>query len=275
MSTAVATSTIVAQGPGRARAGRHASRKPREERLLARYRDTGDLAAREALIAEMLPLAKRLAGRYRHSGESQEDLEQVACIGLIKAVDRYEPDVGPFVRYAVPNILGELRRHFRDKGWGMHVPRTVQENFLRVNEAMEQLSGRLRRTPTARDVAEATGMSLEDVIEALDAGRSYSPAALDAPQPGDDFEGGRVLGDTLGAIDRNYDYVELGQAIAPAFKVLPKREQAIVHLRFVEDLTQSEIAERVGISQMHVSRLLRRALERLHSAVEPAAGEQR
>jgi RNA polymerase sigma-B factor len=242
-----------------------------EERLVARYRKTGDLRAREELIAGMLPLAKRLASRYRHSGESQDDLEQVAYVGLIKAVDRYEPDVGPFVRYAVPNILGELRRHFRDKGWGMHVPRTIQENFLKVNDAMDQLAGRLHRTPTARDIAEATGLSLEDVIEALDAGRSYNPAALDAPQPSDDSEG-RSLGDSLGTTDRNYEYVELGEAIAPAFKVLPEREQMIVHLRFIEDLTQSEIAERVGISQMHVSRLLRRALDRLQTAVEePAA----
>lgn len=269
MSTAAAAlaGPVPHPDPRPTRATTRSARPTREERLLARYRKTGDLAAREELISRMLPLAKRLAGRYRHSGESQEDLEQVACVGLIKAVDRYEPDVGPFVRYAVPNILGELRRHFRDKGWGMHVPRTVQENFLKVNEAMEQLSGQLRRTPTSRDVAEATGMSLEEVIEALDAGRSYSPAALDAPHPGEDSEG-RLLGDTLGTIDRGYDYVELGQAIAPTFRVLPEREQVIVHLRFFEDLTQSEIAERIGISQMHVSRLLRRALDRLQAAVE-------
>jgi RNA polymerase sigma-B factor len=247
-----------------------APRAGREERLLARYRRTGDLAARDALIAALLPLTKRLAARYRHSGENQEDLEQVACVGLIKAVDRYEPEVGPLVRYAVPNILGELRRHFRDKGWGMHVPRTIQENFLRVNEATEQLSGQLGRTPSARDVAEATGLTLENVIEALDAGRSYTPVALDAPHPGEDQEG-RRLGDTLGASDPRYEYVELGQAVAPAFRALPRREQAILHLRFVEDLTQSEIAERIGISQMHVSRLLRRALDRLNTAAQPTA----
>lgn len=272
MSTAVAAPPREQAAPPRSRTGRSSSRpKNQEEKLLARYRETGDMRARDELIAHLLPLAKRLAGRYRHSGENQEDLEQVACVGLIKAVDRYEPDVGPFVRYAVPNILGELRRHFRDKGWGMHVPRTVQENFLKVNEATEQLSGRLGRTPSAKDIATATGLSIEDVIEAIDAGRSYSPAALDAPHPGEDAEGGRVLGDTLGSTDRNFDYVDIGQSIAPAFKVLPEREQLIVHLRFFEDLTQSEIAERVGISQMHVSRLLRRAIDRLNAAVE--AGE--
>lgn len=267
MPASLAGSIAYRPRPERASATPRASR---EERLLASYRKTGDLAARDELISSLLPLAKRLAARYRHSGENQEDLEQVACIGLIKAVDRYEPDVGPLVRYAVPNILGELRRHFRDKGWGMHVPRTVQENFLRVNEATEQLSGRLGRTPTARDVAEATGLTLEDVIEALDAGRSYTPVALDAPHPSEDQEG-RRLGDTLGMAERRYEYVELGQAVAPAFRVLPPRERAILHLRFIEDLTQSEIAERIGISQMHVSRLLRRALDRLNTAVQPAA----
>src|SRR5215218_5912756 len=166
--------TAVAAPPAQTQVSARRRRSTREDKLLARYRTTG---------------AMRLAGRYRHSGESQEDLEQVACVGLIKAVDRYEPDVGPFVRYAVPNILGELRRHFRDKGWGMHVPRTVQENFLKVNEATEQLSGRLGRTPAVRDIAEATGLSLEEVIEAIDAGRSYSPAALDAPHPGEDADG--------------------------------------------------------------------------------------
>jgi RNA polymerase sigma-B factor len=254
--------------------GRRDGRRTLEDRLLERYREQGDLRAREELIARLLPLAQRLAGRYRNSGESQDDLEQVASVGLIKAIDRYEPSVGPFARYAVPNILGELRRHFRDKGWAMHVPRAVQENFLRVNEATERLSVRLGRTPTARDIAEQTGLSLEDVVEALDAGRSYSPAALDAPQPGDDE--GRVLGDTLGGFDEHYDYVEIGASIEPAFRDLPERERRILHLRFFEDLTQSEIADRIGVSQMHVSRLLRRALDRLHARVaeqgEVAAG---
>lgn len=251
--------------------GRRPGKSTAEDRLLERYREQGDLRAREELIARLLPLARRLAGRYRNSGESQEDLEQVASVGLIKAVDRYEPEVGPFARYAVPNILGELRRHFRDKGWAMHVPRAVQENFLRVNQATERLSVRLARTPTPRDIADATGMSLEDVVEAIDAGRSYSPAALDAPQASDDE--GRLLGDTLGDVDEHYDYIEIGASIGPAFGALPEREQRILHLRFFEDLTQSEIAERIGVSQMHVSRLLRRALERLHEQVAEADGD--
>lgn len=271
MSATAALSPSAASGPvlgGRPTAGR----RTLEDRLLERYRKHGDRRAREDLITRLLPLAQRLASRYRNSGESQDDLEQVASVGLIKAIDRYEPEVGPFARYAVPNILGELRRHFRDKGWAIHVPRAVQENFLRVSEATERLSVRLGRTPSARDVADSTGLPLEDVVEAIDAGRSYSPAALDAPQPGEDE--GRPLGDTLGAVDEHYDFVEIGASIGPAFRDLPRREQRILHLRFFGDLTQSEIAEHVGVSQMHVSRLLRRALDRLHAGVVEHDGEE-
>jgi RNA polymerase sigma-B factor len=225
---------------------------------------------RETTITSLLPLARRLASRYRHSGESQEDLEQVAYLGLVKAVDRYEPERGPLVRYAVPTILGELRRHFRDKGWGTHVPRSVQENLLDVTAATDKLVTQLGRTPTTQEIASSTGIPAEDVIYALEAARSYTPAALDAPVVGDDAES-RALGETLGSADRHFELVELGQAIGPAFRVLPEREQKIVQLRFFEDLTQSEIAERVGISQMHVSRLLRRALDDLHDAVAHAA----
>jgi RNA polymerase sigma-B factor len=224
----------------------------------------------DELVTNLLPLARRLAARYRHAGESQEDLEQVAYLGLVKAVDRYDPSAGPLVRYAVPTILGELRRHFRDKGWGVHVPRSVQENLLTVNRATERLATTLGRTPRARDIAAFTGLALDDVIEALDAGASYTPAALDAPQRGAESEA-RSLGDGLGSVDPNYELVELGQSIGPAFRELSARERAIVRLRFFEDLTQAEIAERVGVSQMHVSRLLRRALDTLNGAVGEAA----
>ncbi len=237
-----------------------------EQDLLSRY-GQGDVRAREEVINRLLPLAKRLAGRYRHTGESQEDLEQVAYLGLIKAIDRYDPELGPFVRYAVPNIMGELKRHFRDKGWSMHVPRSIQERFLQVNEAMDQLSGRLGRSPTPSDIARQTGLSIEEVLEALEASSAYSPVALDAPHPGDE-DGDRTLGDNLGADDPRYGFVELGQALAPAFRALPAREQTILKLRFIDDLTQSEIAEQVGVSQMHVSRLLRRSLDRLNAAAD-------
>ena len=154
--------------------------------------------------------------------------EQVAYLGLLKAIDRYDAGRGPFVRYAVPNIMGELKRHFRDKGWGLHVPRSVQERVLVVNRATDTLSGKLGRSPSPRDLAEHTGLTLEEVLEALDAASAYTPAALDAPQPGGDGEGERTLGDTLGGEDAHYELVELGEAIAPAFQALPEREQVIL-----------------------------------------------
>jgi RNA polymerase sigma-B factor len=236
---------------------------PGETELLCRYRD-GDLSARDALIESYMPLARRLAGRYRHTGEPQDDLEQVAYMGLIKSIDRFDPDLGPFVRYVVPNILGELKRHFRDKGWAMHVPRSLQERVLKVNEANEILAGRLGRSPTPRDVARHTGLGVEEVLEAIDAASAYSPAALDAPV-GSDADGDRTLGDGLGSVDERYELVELGQSVGPALRSLAPREREILRLRFMEDLNQAEIGERVGISQMHVSRLLRRSLNRLNA----------
>jgi len=240
----------------------------RERLLVQRYRD-GDVAAREELVRSFMPLARRLAGRYRHTGQSQEDLEQVAYLGLIKAVDRYDADLGPFVRYAVPNVLGELKRHFRDKGWGIRVPRSLQERFLTINAAIDQLSGRLGRSPTPKDIAEHTGFTLEEVAEALDASSAYTPAALDAPHPGD-LDGDRTLADGLGAEDQGYEMIELNQAVVPAFRALPERERTILRLRFIEDLTQAEIAEQIGVSQMHVSRLLRRSLDTLTAAAAGA-----
>jgi RNA polymerase sigma-B factor len=239
-----------------------------DARLLERHA-RGDIGARQELIERFMPLARRLAGRYRHSGEQLEDLEQVAFLALIKAIDRYDPELGPFVRYAVPNVLGELKRHFRDKGWGMRVPRSVQERVLKVNEALERLSSTLGRSPTPTDIAGATGLEVAEVLEALEAATAYSPAAMDAPQVSDE-EGDRTLHEVVGRPEPGYAVVELGEAMGPEFQRLPEREQKIVSLRFLEDLTQAEIAQRVGLSQMHVSRLLRRSLARLENAVDDA-----
>lgn len=226
----------------------------------------GDAAAREELIESYLPLAHRLASRYRNSGEPMDDLRQVATLGLINSVDRYDPQAGPFVRYAVPNILGELKRHFRDKAWGVHVPRSLQERSLKVSRAVEKLYGRLGRSPTPKDVARETGFELEEVLEAMDVSSAYSPSALDAPLGGE--EGVRTVIDSVGGEDERFELVELGHSVAPAFRELPQREQLILKLRFVDDLTQTEIAERVGVSQMHVSRLLRRSLHKLNETVQ-------
>jgi len=226
----------------------------------------GDPEARRLLIEHYLPLARRLAGRYRHSGEASDDLEQVASLGLIKAIDRFEPGVGAIARYAVPTIVGELKRHFRDKGWGMHVPRYLQERVMDVNNAVEVLATELGRSPTPRDVAKRTGLGLEDVLEAMDAAGAYSPMSLDSPQPGSGEDDDNTLGQRIGAVDTNYDLAEWRPAVAPAVAALPDREREILRLRFVEDLTQSQIAQQVGVSQMHVSRLLRRSLDKVAAA---------
>ncbi|MEJ7818489.1 MAG: SigB/SigF/SigG family RNA polymerase sigma factor [Thermoleophilaceae bacterium] len=249
-------------GPARCRAGFTAGDD--EQALLARYAQ-GEVGVRGTLAERYMPMARRLAARHRNSGEAREDLEQVAFVGLLKAIDRYDPDLGSFIGYAVPSIRGELKRHFRDKGWGMRVPRALQERWITVSAASETLSGRLGRSPTPKDIAHQTGLSLDEVLEALEASAAYSPRALDAPMALDD-DAGRTLGDSVGAEDAGFEMVELAQAIGPAFHDLPEREQQILRLRFVEDLTQLEIAGRVGISQMHVSRLLRRSVRELSRA---------
>ena len=250
-------------------ARRTTDRRARERRLHLRASE-GDLAARDELVEQFMPLAKRLASRYRGGTESPEDLQQVAYLGLLKAIDRYDPEAGPFVRFAVPTILGELKRHFRQTRWSVHVPRSLQERALDVSAAIESLSGTLGRSPRAADIAEATGLDVEGVLEAMDATTANNPVALDAPFGGED--GSEVtLSETVGTEDEGYELVELGHAVAPAVRALPPRERRILHLRFVEDLTQVEIAQRIGISQMHVSRLLRRALASLQSAAAEAA----
>ncbi len=236
----------------------------RVHKLISKSRE-GDLRAREELVRHFVPLAKRLAGRYRYTSELREDLEQVAYVGLIKAIDRYDPELGSFDRYAVPNILGELKRYFRDRGWGVRMPRSLQERALEVNDAMVRLTSELGHSATVNDVVAETDLSFDEVIEALEAATSYAPLSLDAPStPEEGCE--QTLGDSLGVEDPHYGLVDLSQAVAPAFRALPARDQQILKLRFVDDLKQSEIAERVGISQMHVSRLLRRSLEHLAEA---------
>ena len=264
-----APTTRVPPPNGRSETGgpRHDARY--EHALHVRAND-GDLEARDELVERFMPLAKRLASRYRNGSDSAEDLQQVAYLGLLKAIDRYDPEAGPFMRFAVPTILGELKRHFRQTRWNVHVPRSLQERVLDVSGAIETLSGELGRSPTPSDIAEATGLDLEDVLEAMDATTANNPVALDAPYGGE--EGSEVtLSETVGSEDSGFELVELGESVAPAVRALPVRERCILHLRFVEDLTQVEIAERIGISQMHVSRLLRRALDALQSAASEAA----
>lgn len=234
--------------------------------LFERYA-AGDVRARDLIAERYVPLARRLAGRYRFTSESVEDLEQTACVGLLKAIDRYQEGAGKFVNFAISNIKGELKRHFRDKAWALHIPRSVQEHYLLVNNATEALTARLGRSPKPREIAEKTGLTIEEVLEGLEAGAAYSLPTLDGPVH-ESADSDRTLGDSLGTIEPGFGTVELAAAGAPAFRALPRRQQQILYLRFVDDLTQSEIATRVGCSQMHVSRLLRRALETLTEHVE-------
>jgi RNA polymerase sigma-B factor len=241
-----------------------------ERQLLVRYHRDGDLVAREELAESFLPLARDLALRYTYTDEPFDDLLQVASLGLIKAIDRFEPDRGTkFTSYAAPTILGELKRHFRDKGWALHVPRDLQERTLAVSHETERLSKKLGRSPKVREVAEGLNCSVEEVLEAQEAAASYEAASLDAPTARDDDEAAALV-DMLGGEDSAYELVESRDAIGSTWRALPDVERRVLELRFMEDLTQREIGERIGYSQMHVSRLLRRALNRLEKAAAAA-----
>src|SRR5215216_2495241 len=241
-----------------------------ERQLLIQYHADGDLAAREELVERFKPLARDLALRYTYTDEPFDDLLQVACLGLIKAIDRFDPDRGTkFTSYAAPTILGELKRHFRDKGWSLHVPRDLQERSLAVSRETEALSKKLGRSPKVREVADAIGCSVEDVLEAQEAAGSYEAASLDAPVARDDSEAAALI-ELLGEDDTSYEMVESRDAIVSTWRALPEVERQVLELRFMHDLTQREIGERIGYSQMHVSRLLRRALNRLETAAAAA-----
>jgi RNA polymerase sigma-B factor len=241
-----------------------------EHELLIRYHRDGDLAAREELAKRFLPLARDLALRYTYTDEPFDDLLQVASLGLIKAIDRFEPERGTkFSSYAAPTILGELKRHFRDKGWALHVPRDLQERTLAVNRETETLSKSLGRSPRVREVAKALGCSVEAVLEAQEAAASYEAASLNAPTSREDDEAAELV-DLLGGDDQAYELVESRDAIANTWRALPEVERSVLELRFVHDMTQREIGDQIGYSQMHVSRLLRRALTRLETAAAAA-----
>ena len=241
-----------------------------ERALLIRYHRTGDLAAREELVQRFLPFARDLARRYTYTDEPFDDLLQVASLGLIKAIDRFDPDRGAkFTSFAAPTILGELKRHFRDKGWALHVPRDLQERTLAVSREAETLSKRLGRSPKPREVASAIGCSVEEVLEAQHAAASYEAASLDAPTARDDEEGAPLV-DLLGGEDSAYELVADRDAIASGWKALPEIERSVLELRFMHGLNQREIGKRIGYSQMHVSRLLHRALSRLETTATAA-----
>ena len=234
--------------------------------MFAEFGRTRDPTLRDQLIEAHLGLAEYLARRFSNRGEPLDDLVQVASTGLIKAVDRFEPERGlEFSTYATHTIVGELKRHFRDKGWAVRVPRRMQELHLRLATVVSTLSQQVGRSPTVAEIATAAGVSEEEVLEAMEAGQAYRFTSLDAPTPGED---GGTLSSQLGGDDEKLVDVEHRAALSPLIKRLPPRQQMILHLRFFESMTQSEIAARLGISQMHVSRLLARSLAQLRAAAE-------
>jgi RNA polymerase sigma-B factor len=225
-------------------------------------------ALREELVVAWLPMAHRIAGRFRDRGETLEDLRQVAALGLLKAIQRYEPERGAFEAYAVPTITGELRRHFRDRTWDVHVPRRIQELRSRVRVAHRELSQRPGAPePSVPELARHTGLAVEDVQAGLSALSSYSALSLDAEPARDD---GCALVETLGAPDTSFDTVVDRLAARASIQSLPRRERTILYLRFFEDMTQSRIAEKVGVSQMQVSRLISQTCDRVR---DEAIGE--
>jgi RNA polymerase sigma-B factor len=241
--------------------------------LFARWQQQRDQAARETLVRRFMPLTRSLARRYDRSSEPFEDLLQVASMGLLKALDRFDPERGhSFPSFAVPTILGEMRRYFRDCGWSVHVPRGDQERALKVRDAQETLTNEHGHAPTVNQLAVYLELDAEQVIDALQATQAYETLSLDAPRPGAEDEA-MTFGDSMGREDERYELVELDATIVAAIKHIPARERSILHMRFVEDLTQTEIAARVGISQMQVSRLLRRSLDQLRTLTRDAADE--
>jgi RNA polymerase sigma-B factor len=233
-----------------------------ESKILEQFREfrhTQDRTTRNRLVEAHMSLARTLARRFANRNEPLDDLEQVATLGMLKAVERFDPDRGiPFAAFAVPTVVGELRRHFRDRGWMVRVPRRLQDLHLRIGPVVSDLSQQLGRSPTIGEIADAAGVRDEDVLEALDAGNRYRPAPLD-------------VGVTISRTDSDLASVDDRATLLSLLRGLSERAQRVVYMRYFEDMTQAEIADAIGVSQMHVSRILTRSLETLNRAQQPDA----
>lgn len=233
-----------------------------EEEIAELFARRPDPEAREELAKEFLPLAEYFARRFSGRGEPVDDLTQTASLGLLNAIDRFDPERGvPFSTYAAATIVGELKRHFRDRGWALRVPRNVQETAILVNRTVSTLWQDLGRAPTVAEIATSADISEDDVLQALDALQAYTTDSLDAPA-GDSTT---TAAESIGGEDRSFELSDDWLSLAPALRDLPERERTILYLRFFEGRTQTEIAEEMGISQMHVSRLVSQSLERLRN----------
>jgi RNA polymerase sigma-B factor len=239
----------------------------REEELWERFVRDRDPAIREELVRRHIEFAKRLALRYRGASEPFDDLVQVANLGLLNAVDRFDPDRGtPFTAFASPTILGELKRHFRDRAWTVRVPRGLHDRMAEVDKAITNLTKELQRSPSVDEIAERLGVKQIDVLEVMEANHNRRPLSLDHPAGGEDSEGSTPT-ELVGLEDEGFELAEDRIALDAALPYLDERERLVLRLRFVEDMTQSQIAERIGCSQMHVSRILRGALSRIRDRI--------
>jgi RNA polymerase sigma-B factor len=270
--------SVVPSRPGQAgpgddeRAERAGDRANEDRALFERYLDRRDPVDRELLVERFLPLARQLARRYQRPEEPFDDLFQVACLGLVKAIDRFDlsRDVA-FSSYAVPTILGEIKRYFRDRTWSVRVPRDLQELALRVDRKVTELSTDLRRQPTVSEIAAAVGIEEEEVLEALEASGAYRATSLSLPRNADE-EGGDTLGDVIGISEDGFDRAEERATLDRLLMTVSAREREVLRLRFEEDLTQAEIGEQIGVSQMQVSRIIRQSLNRLRTVADGRSG---
>lgn len=269
MSPNGASERVAARAGRRASSGKAVWDKDRTRELFRRFKQEGDAEARDQLIVNHINLVRFLASKFKNRGESLEDLIQVGTIGLIKAIDRFDPERGlEFTTYATPTIMGEIKRHFRDKGWSVRVPRRLQELSAKVNQATDELTNQLQRSPSVAEIADHLGASVDEVLEAMESSSAYSSVPLEGGGSGEDDESPSIIDHyatedpDLAASD---DRIVLEQAIAD----FSPREQEIIKMRFEQGLTQVEIADREGISQVQVSRLLRRALRRLQDKIDP------
>ena len=253
----------------RAPKGKDAWDKERTRELFRLYKEKGDEEARDQLIVSHLNLVRFLASKFKNRGEPLDDLVQVGTIGLIKAIDRFDPERGlEFTTYATPTILGEIKRHFRDKGWSIRVPRRLQELSAKVNQATEELTVELQRSPSVEEIAAKLGVSAEEILEAMESSGAYTSVSLEAGGTSEDDEAPALI-DRLGSVDEDLDASDDRMVIDDAIRDFSPREQEIVRMRFIDGLTQVEIAKRLGVSQVQVSRLLRRTLRKIQDKIDP------
>ncbi len=239
-----------------------------EESHLWQRRDA-DAGAREELVTRYLPFARSLAMRYRGASEPLDDLVQVANLGLLGAIDRYDPERGtPFVAFAAPTILGELKRHFRDRAWTVRVPRALHDRIADVDRAVANLTSQLQRSPTVAEIAAELGLEEMAVLEVLEANRNRRPLSMDRPSSMGEGEEDSTPADWIGAEDEHYELIENRTLLSEVLPNLDERERLVIKLRFVDEMTQSQIAEKIGYSQMHVSRILRRTLAKIRTLTE-------